>query len=131
MTHSALYHTLFSKNKIGGQKRSLSDLMKLFNQKKEFLLKIFLNLIFQLFITYIVATKAQGYDILKVHINFWVFFIISIFLIFLMVIIQNPYIKFILFTMFSILIGLMLSYKFMITSPEIIKITLIIYCTFL
>jgi modulator of FtsH protease len=125
MVHSALYHSLFSKNKIGGQKRSLSDLMKLFNQKKEFLLKIFLNLIFQLFITYIVAIKAQGYDILKVHINFWVFFIISIFLIFLMVIIQNPYIKFILFTMFSILIGLMLSYKFMITSPEIIKTALI------
>jgi FtsH-binding integral membrane protein len=125
MAHSSLYHTLFNKNKIGGQKRSLSDLIKLFNQKKDFLLKIFLNLIFQLIVTYIVATKALGYDILKVHINFLLFFIISIILIILMVIIKNPYIKFILFTMFSILFGLMLSHRFAITSPEIIKTALI------
>lgn len=125
MAYSSLYHTLFNKNKIGGQKRSLSDIIKLFNQKKDFLLKIFLNLIFQLIVTYIVATKALGYDILKVHINFLLFFIISIILIILMVIIQNPYIKFILFTMFSILFGLMLSHRFAITSPEIIKTALI------
>jgi FtsH-binding integral membrane protein len=125
MAQSALYHTLFSKNKIGGQKRSLNDLIKLFNQKKDFLLKIFSNLIFQLIVTYIVATKAQGYDISKVNMNFWVFIIPAFILIFLMAIIQNPFIKFILFTMFSILFGLMLSYRFMITSPEVIKTALI------
>ena len=38
MAYSALYHTLFSKNKVGGQKRSLNDVIKLFNQKKDFLL---------------------------------------------------------------------------------------------
>jgi FtsH-binding integral membrane protein len=125
MAQSALYHTLFSKNKIGGQKRSLNDLIKLFNQKKDFLLKIFSNLIFQLIVTYIVATKAQGYDISKVNMNFWVFIIPAFILIFLMAVIQNPFIKFILFTMFSILFGLMLSYRFMITSPEVIKTALI------
>ena len=31
MAYSALYHTLFSKNKVGGQKRSLNDIIKLFN----------------------------------------------------------------------------------------------------
>ena len=125
MAHSALYHTLFSKNKVGGQKRSLNDIIKLFNQKKDFLLKIFSNLIFQLIVTYIVATKAQGYDISKVHMNFWVFIIPAFILIFLMTIIQNPFIKFILFTMFSILFGLMLSYRFMVTNPDVIKTALI------
>jgi len=125
MAYSALYYTLFSKNKIGGQKRSLNDIIKLFNQKKDFLLKIFSNLIFQLIVTYIVATKAQGYDISKVHMSFWVFIIPAFILIFLMAIIQNPFIKFILFTMFSILFGLMLSHRFMITSPDVIKTALI------
>jgi FtsH-binding integral membrane protein len=125
MAHSALYNTLFSKNKIGGQKRSLSDLIKLFNEKKDFLLKVFSNLIFQLCITYIVAIKAIGYDISKVSMNFWVFLIPAFILIFLMVIIKNPFIKFILFTMFSILFGLMLSHRFMVTKPEIIKTALI------
>ena len=125
MAHSALYHTLFSKNKIGGQKRDLSDIIKLFNEKKEFLLKIFLNLIFQLIVTYIVATKAQGYDISKVHMNFWLFLIPAFILIFLMMIVQNPFIKFILFTIFSILFGLMLSHRFMVTNPEVIKTALI------
>jgi FtsH-binding integral membrane protein len=125
MAHSALYHTLFSKNKIGGQKRDLSDIIKLFNEKKEFLLKIFLNLIFQLIVTYIVATKAQGYDISKIHMNFWLFFIPTFILLVLMIIIKNPFIKFILFTMFSILFGLMLSHRFMVTNPEVIKTALI------
>ena len=125
MAYSSLYHTLFNKNKIGGQKRSLNDIIKLFNQKKDFLLKIFLNLIFQLIVTYIVATKAQGYDISKVHMNFWVFIIPAFILIFLMATIQNPFIKFILFTMFSILFGLMLSHRFMITNPDVIKTALI------
>lgn len=125
MAYSALYHTLFSKNKVGGQKRSLNDIIKLFNEKKDFLLKVFSNLIFQLIVTYIVATKAQGYDISKVSMSFWVFIITAFILIFLMLIIKNPFIKFILFTMFSILFGLMLSHRFMITSPEIIKTALI------
>jgi FtsH-binding integral membrane protein len=125
MAHSALYHTLFSKNKVGGQKRNLNDIIKLFNEKKDFLLKVFSNLIFQLIVTYIVAIKAQGYDISKSRMNFWVFIISTFILIFLMVIIKNPFIKFILFTIFSILFGLMLSYRFMVTSPEIIKTALI------
>ena len=125
MAHSSLYHTLFSKNKVGGQKRNLNDIIKLFNQKKDFLLKIFSNLIFQLIVTYIVATKAQGYDISKVHMNFFVFIIPAFILIVLMTIIQNPFIKFILFTMFSILFGLMLSHRFMVTNPDVIKTALI------
>lgn len=125
MAYSSLYHTLFSKNKVGGQKRNINDIIKLFNEKKEFLLKIFSNLIFQLLVTYIVAMKAQGYDISKVRMSFWVFIIPSFVLIFLMVIIHNPVIKFILFTMFSILFGLMLSHRFMISSPEIIKTALV------
>jgi FtsH-binding integral membrane protein len=125
MAHSSLYHTLFSKNKVGGQKRSFNDIIKLFNQKKDFLLKIFSNLIFQLIVTYIVATKAQGYDISKVHMNFFVFIIPAFILIVLMTIIQIPFIKFILFTMFSILFGLMLSHRFMVTNPDVIKTALI------
>ena len=57
--------------------------------------------------------------------SFFVFIIPAFILIFLMVIIKNPFIKFILFTIFSILFGLMLSYRFMITSPEIIKTALV------
>jgi len=126
MAYSALYHNLFG-NKKGGNpnKRSFQDIIKLFNEKKGFLLKIFSNLIFQLIVTFIVAIKAQGYDILNTNMSMIGMFILTLVILFLIFIIQNPIIKFILFTIFSILFGLMLSRTLMVSSPEIIKTALI------
>jgi modulator of FtsH protease len=52
-------------------------------------------------------------------------FILTFVILFLIFIIQNPIIKFILFTIFSILFGLMLSRTLMVSSPEVIKTALI------
>jgi FtsH-binding integral membrane protein len=67
----------------------------------------------------------KGHDISKIKMSFLLFIIASFILITLMSIIHNPYIKFILFTMLSVLYGLMLSYTFMLTNPEIINTALV------
>ena len=124
MAYSSLYYNLTNNknyNKKGGATRNFKDLIKLLNQKKEFMAKVFLNLILQLTIIGVVCSKAENYDIIKSGFQYFGLFIVMLILLFIMATIQNPFIKFILFTIFSVLMGIILSRRTKYSSSEVIK----------
>lgn len=124
MAYSSLYYNLTNKknkSQKGGMKRNVNDILKLFNEKKEFLAKVFLHLILQLTIIGIVCSKAENMDIIKNGYQYFGMFILMIILIIFMVSIQNPFIKFLLFTIFSVLMGITLSERTRYTNREAIK----------
>lgn len=123
MAYSNLYHNLTKSKhyKKGGMKRNVNDIMKLFNKKKGFLTKVFLNLIFQLSIVAYVCSKAENMNILNTGLEFFGAFIVSLLLMYLMVITNNPFIKFIFFVFFSAIMGLIMSIRIKYATPEMIK----------
>lgn len=117
MTNSAIYSRIYggksSITKRGGGK--MTDFIGLLNEKKQFLLYVFANLITQLGITYYVMMnygnvssknskqKLQNYEL------FGIFFI-QISIIFVLALVpMSSWIKFILFSIFSALGGISLS----------------------
>lgn len=93
---SSIYSTLYgTKHFIGGA---------LTSDKKYFLLKVFFNLIVQLSITYFIMTKTH------LNIQQWIL-MISLFAIILLLSLvpMHPFLKFILFCIFSFINGVLLS----------------------
>ena len=124
MVNSSTYNLLFNR-KIGGLNKKV-DFFKLLNEKKSFLAKTFGNLIFQLLITFIIAFRVKSPDLLENNLYFWVLIITTFIIIFLLAMVSMPpIVKFILFTIFSICWGLLLSKIKEQTSPEIIKSALL------
>ena len=124
MVHSSTYNLLFNRKSGGLNKRV--DFFKLLNEKKAFLAKTFGNLIFQLLITFIIAFRVKSPDLLENNLYFWGLIITTFIIIFLLAMVKMPPImKFILFTIFSISWGLLLSKIKEQTSPEIIKSALL------
>jgi len=124
MVHSSTYNLLFNRKSGGLNKRV--DFFKLLNEKKAFLAKTFGNLIFQLLITFIIAFRIKSPDLLENNLYFWGLIITTFIIIFLLAMVKMPPImKFILFTIFSISWGLLLSKIKEQTSPEIIKSALL------
>jgi protein lifeguard len=120
MANSSIYNTLnnIKKNKING----INGLFDLLYLKKTFLLQTFGNLIFQILITFIIAFHIKT-DIFEKNItSYVVIFILSFVIIIIMSIIpMPPILKFLLFCIFSVLIGLLLSVIKNKTSTDIIK----------
>jgi FtsH-binding integral membrane protein len=84
--------------------------IKNISNKKIFLIKIFLTLIFEIILAYVSLLYSEK----NIKDDFSIYFIciISLFvLIFLIIFISNTFIKFILLSIFSILIGIMLSFR--------------------
>lgn len=124
MVNSSTYNLLFNR-KIGGLNKRI-DFFKLLNEKKAFLTKTFGNLIFQLLITFIIAFRVKSPDLLENNLYFWGLIITTFIIIFLLAMVSMPPImKFILFTIFSISWGLLLSKIKEQSSPEIIKSALL------
>ena len=124
MVHSSTYNLLFNQ-KSGGLNKKV-DFFKLLNEKKSFLAKTFGNLIFQLLVTFIIAFNIKSPDLLENNLYFWGLIITTFIIIFLLAMVSMPPImKFILFTIFSICWGLLLSKIKEQTSPEIIKSALL------
>ena len=124
MVHSSTYNLLFNR-KSGGLNKKV-DFFKLLNEKKSFLAKTFGNLIFQLLVTFIIAFQVKSPDLLENNLYFWGLIITTFIIIFLLAMVSMPPImKFILFTIFSISWGLLLSKIKEQTSPEIIKSALL------
>jgi FtsH-binding integral membrane protein len=104
MTSSALYDRFIGSNGFRG---GSTKFINLINQKKEFLILIFANLIVQLGITYYTfmhtdANKISGLERLLIFIFMFVLIVILIFP-------MPSWVKFILFSLFSILEGMFLS----------------------
>jgi len=119
MGSSSIYNRLFGNNSIfkGGSKGNLLTLM---NEKKEFLILVFSNLLVQLGITYYIMERTNN-----TNINVWVLFLAQLIIIFVLALIPMPsYLKFIVFCLFSYTFGLMLSGLKKKYSPQMINIAI-------
>ena len=146
MVNSALYEKLFGGNKpsrfssgsgshhhrhidpfnlmIGGRKKrgGAINSFDLFNQKKEFLITVFANLITQLGITYYVMMNFNSKILDKHKMAFWGIFIVILLIITILAFVPMPsFMKFILFSIFSVCWGVMLSLMKQTVDPSIIQ----------
>lgn len=122
MVNSSLYNKLFgTKNQLGGAKRlSGNEFFKLLINKKEFLMYVFSNLIAQLGITYYVMMNYND----KIPSTI-ILFISQITILFMLSLIPMPsWMKFILFSIFSGLFGLLLSSIRKNSSTDLIEMAL-------
>jgi len=106
MANSSIYNTLFNNNNLKGGTKT-ANIIKLILAKKEFLVLVFSNLIAQLGITYYVMNKSLITVNKK---NYLLMVILEFAIIFsLMLVPMNPFIKFLLFSLFSFIFGIILS----------------------
>ena len=119
MVNSSLYDRLFNGRPalMGGSRRS--NFMKLVNEKKAFLMSVFANLITQLGITYYVMmnynsnnnsnNKSSTKNTIKTS-TFYIIVIVQVAIIFALALLPMPsWIKFIVFSIFSALWGVLFS----------------------
>jgi FtsH-binding integral membrane protein len=103
MGQSSIYNRFFGTGNVlkGGAK---VNLLRLMNEKKEFLILVFANLIAQLGITYYVMERTNT------DISILPLFFAQLIIIFVITLVPMPeFVKFLLFCMFSYIFGLMLS----------------------
>jgi FtsH-binding integral membrane protein len=121
---SNLYNTLF------GIKSSMTgggSVLQLIQEKRVFLFKVFLNLLVQLAITYFVMTKTH------LSIQNWILFICTFLLIIIIAIVPMPiFVKFLLFSIFSFFMGVLLSQDIQGVDKSSIQFAIIgVACIFL
>ena len=127
---SCLYKTLF-----GGERSSKTIVApnmvilmggsntfnSLFKEKKQFLIYVFANLIVQLGITYYVMMNYNA----KSEVSHLMLFLSQLFIIFILALVPMPsWLKFILFSVFSLTFGIMLASLKKVVDPAIIKTAL-------
>ena len=123
MANSSLYNKLFGKkSQQGGAKRlDENNFFKLLIEKKEFLMYVFSNLITQLGITYYVMMNYND----KIPSTIFLF-ILQITLLFMISLIPMPsWMKFILFSIFSGLFGILLASIRKNSSADLIELALL------
>jgi FtsH-binding integral membrane protein len=134
MVNSALYNRLTTKGGKpmrhtghhafnlmgGGQKGGASSFLNLLNDKKEFLIKVFANLIAQLGITYYVMMNYTADP--KNTGLYWGLIIVQLIIIITLALVPMPsWLKFILFSCFSIIWGYILSILRKVSDPKLIQ----------
>ena len=134
MVNSSLYNRLTTKGgrpmrhtghhafnlMVGGQKAGGSPFLNLLNEKKEFLIKVFANLIAQLGITYYVMMNYTADP--KNKGLFWGLIIVQFLLIITLAMVPMPsWLKFILFSLFSVSSGYILSILRKVADPKLIQ----------
>ena len=100
---------------VGGKKSGIVSLFQLLNSKKEFLIAVFANLITQLGITYYVMMNYQASDVDKKQIvnssMYWMCVVATLIIILILAFVSMPsWMKFILFCVFSLCWGIILSF---------------------
>lgn len=127
MVNSALYNRVFTPSAyLGGAKKKKNNFVSLINSKKEFLMLVFTNLIFQLGITYYTfvmtpANEMKDSNMKYSKMKLWGLMIALFIVLFAMILIKSPMIKFGLFCVFSVLQGLLVSTIKNETNSQIIK----------
>jgi hypothetical protein len=130
---SSLYKTFFGGSRSSSKSIVAPDMVILFggakapslssllNEKKEFLLYVFANLIVQLGITYYVMTNYSS----NKEMSHLLLFLSQLFIIFILAFVPMPaWLKFILFSIFSVTFGIMLSSLKKTVDPAILKTAL-------
>ena len=108
MANSVLYNRFFDSSMFrGGARKGMKGIISLMEQKKEFLLLVFANLIVQLGITYYTFIKTPSGQITAMQ-RFGIMVSLFVF-IFALIFPMPSWIKFIVFSLFSVLQGLFLS----------------------
>ncbi len=125
MVNTNLYNSLFNnKNQKGGNLVSFGknkNFFKLLDEKKGFLMMVFANLIVQLGITYYVMENSKN-EKEKLDIKMWIVLVIGLFALIFVISLDLPlWLKTLIFTIFSSLIGYMLSFLRNRVDPTIIK----------
>jgi len=127
MVNSSLYNSIFSnKSQTGGSKikNTFSNFITLLNGKKELMIMVFANLITQLGITYYVMTNTK--EDTK-GIKYWLLVISTFVIIYFLALVPMPsWLKFILFSLFSYIWGILLaSFKLKINDNDLINMTML------
>ena len=99
-------------------KNSYNNFIKNLNNKKIFLLEVFSTLIFQIVVAYIVLMYSEHHELINTKIHFIALVLVLFIIIITIGFVQSPFIKFILFTLFSSCIGLLLSYRLDMNNKE-------------
>ena len=114
MVNSSLYNYIFpSKAQTGGSKmkNTFSNFNTLLKGKKELMIMVFANLITQLGITYYVMTNTKVSKEDSKSIKYWLLIISTFVIIYLLAMVPMPsWLKFILFSVFSYIWGILLAY---------------------
>ena len=129
---SNVYDTMFGgKVMRGGAVSSLSTFVQLFSERKDFLLKVFATMITQLGITYYIMmnyphdvssdnTKTTTRP--KINGRIWLLFFAALAIIFAMAVVpMSIFAKLSLFTMFSGVMGVLMSYSMQYINPAIVQ----------
>ena len=112
MVNSSLYNLLYKGQSGGAKTKSkFSNFNTLLNDKKDFLIMIFANLITQLGITYYVMTNTKVNEDDNHNLKHLLLIISTFIIIYFLVLVPMPsWLKFILFSAFSYIWGILLAY---------------------
>jgi modulator of FtsH protease len=128
MVNSSLYNLLY-KGQSGGAKTksAFSNFSTLLNGKKKFLIMIFANLITQLGITYYVMTNTKVTEDDNHNLKHWLLIISTFIIIYFLALVPMPsWLKFVLFSAFSYIWGILLaSFKLKINDDGLINMTML------
>jgi len=122
MASSALYERFVASNCFRGGSTKFINFINLINQKKELLILIFANLIVQLGITYYTFMHTDANKISGLERFLIILFMFS--LIFVLIFPMPSWVKFILFSLFSLLQGMFLSIIKTKTNTKIIELAI-------
>ena len=126
MVNSSLYNLLYKGGQNGGSKikSSFSNFSSLLNEKKGLMIMVFANLITQLGITYYVMTNTKVTEEDNHNLKHWLLIISTFFIVYYLAVFPMPsWLKFILFSVFSYIWGILLaSFKLKINDNYLINI---------
>ena len=129
MVNSSLYNLLYKKGQNGGSKikSSFSNFSSLLNDKKGLMIMVFANLITQLGITYYVMTNTSVTEEDNHNLKHLLLIIATFIIIWILALVPMPsWLKFILFSAFSYIWGILLaSFKLKINDNDLINMTML------
>ena len=129
MVNSSLYNLLYKGGQNGGSKikSTFKNFGSLLNGKKELMIMVFANLITQLGITYYVMTNTKVTEEDNHNLKHWLLIISTFVIIYFLALVPMPsWLKFILFSVFSYIWGILLaSFKLKINDNNLINMTML------
>ena len=129
MVNSSLYNLLYKGGQNGGSKikSTFKNFSSLLNGKKELMIMVFANLITQLGITYYVMTNTKVTEKDNNNLKHWLLIIATLIIIFILALVPMPsWLKFILFSAFSYIWGILLaSFKLKVNDDNLINMAML------
>lgn len=129
MVNSSLYNLLYNGGQNGGAKikSSFTNFSSLLNDKKGLMIMVFANLITQLGITYYVMTNTKITEDDNHNLKHFVLIISTLIIVYVLALVPMPsWLKFILFSAFSYIWGILLaSFKLKINDNNLINMTML------